>query len=164
MHKASRVLAAGASFGLIGPDQTMLVSQLPVISVCAVRTGAGKSPTSQWIARWFRKRGYRVAVLRHPMPYGDLAKQVVQRFSSFEDLETAHTTVEEREEYEPYVRDGLVVFAGVDYPRILTKAEAEAQVIVWDGGNNDFPFLRPDLNLVVVDPHRAVTKDVLQEK
>jgi predicted GTPase len=155
MHLASRSLAAGASFGLLGPDQTMLTSKLSVIAVCAVRTGAGKSPLSQWLVSWLRKRGHRVAVLRHPMPYGDLARQAIQRFSSFGDLRDAEVTIEEREEYEPYVRMGVTVFAGVDYARVLALAEKEAQVVLWDGGNNDFPFIRPDLHIVVVDPLRA---------
>ncbi|MBI4311072.1 MAG: tetraacyldisaccharide 4'-kinase [Chloroflexi bacterium] len=155
MHKASQALAAGASFGLLGPKHTMLASRLPVISVCAVRTGSGKSPLSQWIAGWLRERGHRVAVLRHPMPYGDLERQAVQRFGSLADLDAANATIEEREEYEPYLRAGTPVFAGVDYARILALAEQEADIILWDGGNNDLPFLRPDLHLVVVDPHRA---------
>jgi len=154
MHQASRVLAAGASFVLLGPEQTMLSARIPVISVCAVRTGAGKSPTSQWIVRWLLERGHRVSVLRHPMPYGDLARQAVQRFASFGDLDDAQVTVEEREEYEPYVRMGVPIWAGVDYASILARGEEEAGVILWDGGNNDFPFLRPDLHLVIVDPHR----------
>jgi predicted GTPase len=155
MHLASRSLASGASFGLLGPDQTMLASRLPVIAVCAVRTGAGKSPLSQWLVSWLRERGHRVAVLRHPMPYGDLARQAVQRFASFDDLAVGRVTIEEREEYEPYVRMGVPVFSGVDYARILALAEKEAQVILWDGGNNDFPFIQPNLHLVVVDPLRA---------
>lgn len=155
MHKASRVLATGASFALLGPHLTMLRARVPVISVCAVRTGAGKSPVSQWTARWLRERGHKVAVLRHPMPYGDLERQAVQRFASLDDLEAAQATIEEREEYEPYLRMGIPVFAGVDYGRVLALAEREASVVLWDGGNNDLPFLRPDLHLVVVDPHRA---------
>ena len=155
MHRASRALAAGASFALLGPDQTMLSARVPVVAVCAVRTGAGKSPTSQWIAGWLRQRGHRVAVLRHPMPYGDLERQAVQRFASLAELDAAQATIEEREEYEPYIRAGMPVFAGVDYARVLALAEQEAQVIVWDGGNNDLPFVRPDMHFVVVDPHRA---------
>ena len=154
MHQASRALATGASFALLGPDQTMLTARTPVIAVCAVRTGAGKSPASQWIVRWLQERGHRVSVLRHPMPYGDLARQAVQRFASFTDLDDAGVTVEEREEYEPYIRMGVPIWAGVDYASILARAEEEAGVILWDGGNNDFPFLRPDLHLVIVDPHR----------
>jgi predicted GTPase len=155
MHHASRALASGASFGLLGPNQTMLPSPKPVIAVTAVRTGSGKSPLSQFIAAWFRDRGFRPAVLRHPMPYGDLEKQAVQRFASFDDLEAADVTVEEREEYEPYVCMGVPIFAGVDYARILEMAEPEADLILWDGGNNDFPFIRPHLHIVVLDPHRA---------
>lgn len=155
MHRASRVLAAGAGFALLGPARTMLKSQRPVISVGAVRTGAGKSPLSQRIAGWLRERGRRVVVLRHPMPYGDLERQAVQRFASWADLDAAETTVEEREEYEPYVAMGVPVFAGVDYAQILERAEEEAEVIVWDGGNNDVPFLRSELHLMVLDPYRA---------
>ncbi|MFQ6026646.1 MAG: cyclic 2,3-diphosphoglycerate synthase [Dehalococcoidia bacterium] len=155
MHLASRVLAGGADFALLGPDRTMLPAELPVIAVCAVRTGAGKSPTSQWIVRWLRARGYRVAVLRHPMPYGDLERQAVQKFSTFEDLERAEVTIEEREEYEPYVRKGVPIYAGVDYAQILSQAQSDTQVVLWDGGNNDFPFIKPDLHLVILDPHRA---------
>lgn len=155
MHKASRVLAAGASFGLIGPDQTMLRPNVPVISVCAVRTGAGKSPLSQLIASWLRGKGHKVSVIRHPMPYGDLEGQAVQKFTSFSDLEKAEVTFEEREEYEPYVQTGVGVYAGVDYRRILELAEMDSDIVLWDGGNNDFPFIKPDLHLVVVDPHRA---------
>ncbi|MBI4200011.1 MAG: acylphosphatase [Chloroflexi bacterium] len=155
MHKASRVLAAGATFVLLGPNETMLTARIPVVSVCAVRTGAGKSPTSRWAVRWLRDRGYEVAVVRHPMPYGDLERQRVQRFRSLEDLDAAHATVEEREEFEPYLRMGVPVFAGVDYAAILTEVEGSAQVLLWDGGNNDFPFIRPDLHIVLVDPLRA---------
>jgi predicted GTPase len=155
MHQASRALASGADFGLLGPERTMLRAELPVIAVGAVRTGAGKSPTSQWIVRWLRDRGIAVAVLRHPMPYGDLERQAVQRFATFDDLEQAQATIEEREEYEPYVRMGVPVHAGVDYGRILAQAQTDAQVILWDGGNNDFPFIQPDLHLVILDPHRA---------
>ncbi len=155
MHLASRVLAKGASVWLLGPTETMLRSQRPVISVCAVRTGAGKSPISRYIALRLKARGLRVAVMRHPMPYGDLARQAVQRFGSSEDLSTAETTIEEREEYEQYVDIGIPVFAGVDYARILAEVEKEADLIVWDGGNNDFPFVSPDLHIVVLDPLRA---------
>ena len=155
MHKASRALAAGADFRLLGPRSTMLCSIKPVVSVCAVRTGAGKSPVARKIASWLRTEGRRVAVIRHPMPYGDLAQQAVQRFATVEDLHQARCTIEEREEYEPHIRQGDVVFAGVDYERILRLAESEADVILWDGGNNDFPFVEPDLEIVLVDPHRA---------
>ncbi len=154
MHKASLVLAAGASFGLLGPKHTMLSAAVPVISVCAVRTGCGKSPASRRIARWLRERGYRIAIIRHPMPYGDLERQAAQRFARAEDLDAAQTTVEEREEYEPYIRMGIPVYAGVDYARILAMAQREAQVVLWDGGNNDFPFIRPDMHIVLLDPHR----------
>jgi predicted GTPase len=155
MHKASRALAAGADFRFLGPRATMLRSRKPVISICAARTGAGKSPVARKIARLLRVQGLRVAVVRHPMPYGDLAKQAVQRFATLEDLQQAHCTVEEREEYEPHISQGDLVFAGVDYERILRQAEGEADVILWDGGNNDAPFFEPDLEIVLVDPHRA---------
>ncbi|MCI4354518.1 MAG: GTPase, partial [Thermoplasmata archaeon] len=155
MHKASIALAAGASFLLAGPRDTMLASGKPVVSICAVRTGSGKSPLTRFVSRFLRARGLRVAVVRHPMPYGDLAAQAVQRFASRDDLDRAHCTIEEREEYEPHLRDGVVVFAGVDYEPILRAAEKEADVILWDGGNNDLPFYTPDLQLVVADPHRA---------
>ncbi len=155
MHKASVVLAAGASFELAGPAQTMLRSSKPVLSVCAVRTGAGKSPTTRFISQTLRSTGLRVAIVRHPMPYGDLARQAVQRFAGLEDLDRADCTIEEREEYELHLRDGAVVFAGVDYGAILRRAEQEADVILWDGGNNDLPFYRPDLQVVVADPYRA---------
>jgi predicted GTPase len=155
MHYASRALAAGADFRLVGPHITMLRSRKPVISVCAVRTGAGKSPLARQLAIWLREHGRRVAVVRHPMPYGDLAQQAVQRFVTLEDLRQNKCTIEEREEYEPHIARGDVVFAGVDYERILRQAEAEADVILWDGGNNDFSFIEPDLEIVLVDPHRA---------
>jgi len=155
MHKGSIALAAGASFLLAGPRDTMLVSVKPVLSVCAVRTGAGKSPLTRFVSRFLRAKGLRVAVVRHPMPYGDLAAQAVQRFATADDLDRAHCTIEEREEYEPHIREGVVVFAGVDYEPILRAAEKEADVILWDGGNNDMPFYVPDLQLVVADPHRA---------
>ena len=154
MHVASRALAAGADFRLLSPSSTELTSARPVVAVCAVRTGSGKSQTTRRLARLLRESGLRVAVLRHPMPYGDLARQAVQRFASYEDLEAAGCTIEEREEYEPHLSEGNVVFAGVDYVAILERAEREADVIVWDGGNNDTPFLRPSLHVVVVDPHR----------
>ena len=154
MHLASRALACGADFRFIGDHRTMISSSRPVISVTASRTGCGKSQTSRLIARLLRDRGLRVAAIRHPMPYGDLAKQAVQRFAALEDLITHKCTIEEREEYEHYIEQGLVVYAGVDYAAILAAAEAEADVILWDGGNNDTPFYRPDLDIVVVDPLR----------
>lgn len=155
MHKASIALAAGADFLLAGPRSTMLHSTKPVVSICAVRTGSGKSPLTRFVSRYFRSRGHRVTVIRHPMPYGDLSAQAVQRFATLEDLDRAHCTIEEREEYEPHLREGVVVFAGVDYEPILRQAEKEADIVLWDGGNNDLPFLAPDLHLVVADPHRA---------
>lgn len=154
MHKAAIAQAAGASFELAGPQETMVKSTKPVLSVCAVRTGAGKSPTTRFVSQLLRSHGRRVAIVRHPMPYGDLAEQAVQRFAKMEDLDRAHCTIEEREEYEPHLRDGAVVFAGVDYEAILRRAEAEADIVIWDGGNNDFPFYRSDLQIVVADPHR----------
>lgn len=155
MHRASIALAAGADFSLRGPRSTMLQAAVPVIAVSAVRTGCGKSQTTRWLAALLRERGLRVAVLRHPMPYGDLARQAVQRFATRADLDAAECTVEEREEYEPHLARGTVVYAGVDYAAILAQAEREADVLLWDGGNNDFPFLRPDLHLVLLDPLRA---------
>src|SRR5918996_3977548 len=154
MHVGSRALAAGASFRLLSPAETMLPSTAPVVAVCAVRTGAGKSQTTRRVAALLREAGRRVAVLRHPMPYGDLVRQAVQRFERYEDLETAECTIEEREEYEPHLAEGNIVFAGIDYEAILRQAESEADVILWDGGNNDTPFIRPSLHVVVVDPHR----------
>ncbi|MCC7364099.1 MAG: GTPase [Dehalococcoidia bacterium] len=154
MHLASRALAAGADFELLGPDRTMLRSRKPVIAVSATRTGSGKSQVARWLASFLRERRLRVAVVRHPMPYGDLAAQAVQRFAAVEDLRAAGCTVEEREEYEPHIARGAVVYAGVDYAAILARAEAEADVVVWDGGNNDFPFFRPDLHIVAVDALR----------
>jgi len=156
MHLASRVLAAGAGFRLLGPHATMLKSTKPIISVCAVRTGSGKSQTSRKVLDILKDElGYqRVVAVRHPMPYGDLAAQAVQRFASHADMDAAQCTIEEREEYEPYVDRGAVIFAGVDYEAILRKAEEEADVIIWDGGNNDLPFYKPDFHIVVVDPHR----------
>ncbi|MCK5631323.1 GTPase [Candidatus Bathyarchaeota archaeon] len=155
MHKASLVLSCGADFRLMGPASTMLESKVPVVSVCAVRTGSGKSQTSRKVAAILKKMGLRVAVVRHPMPYGDLSKQVWQRFASYKDLDIHKCTIEEREEYEPHIDKGIVVFAGVDYDRILREAEKEADIVVWDGGNNDVSFYRPDLLIVVADPHRA---------
>src|SRR5438093_2255589 len=154
MHIGSRALAAGASFELLAPRQTMLASSKPTVAICAVRTGSGKSQTTRRVAELLRESGKRVAVLRHPMPYGDLTRQAVQRFERYEDLEAAEATIEEREEYEPHLAEGNLVFAGVDYERILRAAEQEADVILWDGGNNDTPFIKPDLHIVVVDPHR----------
>ncbi|TML17762.1 MAG: GTPase [Actinobacteria bacterium] len=154
MHIGSRALAAGASYHLISPHHTMLATPKPSVAICAVRTGSGKSQTTRHVAALFRKAGKRVAVLRHPMPYGDLTKQAVQRFEQYEDLDAADATIEEREEYEPHLAEGNLVFAGIDYERILRAAEREADVILWDGGNNDTPFVRPDLHIVVVDPHR----------
>ncbi len=154
MHKASLVQAAGAGFALLGPRHTQLRSALPVVAVVAVRTGAGKSPIAQMLARHLAGRGRRVAVLRHPMPYGDLRRQAVQRFAAEADLDRAECTLEEREEYQPYVESGLPVFAGVDYRAVLSAAEREAEVVLWDGGNNDHPFVRPDLSIVVADALR----------
>jgi predicted GTPase len=154
MHKASLVQACGADFLLVGAQYTMLKSRRPVVAVCAVRTGCGKSPTTREVCRFLRERGRRVVVVRHPMPYGDLRRQVVQRFAVYEDFDRHHCTVEEREEYEPLVAQGIVVYAGVDYGLILEAAQAEAEVVVWDGGNNDTPFFRPDVHVVLADPHR----------
>ncbi len=159
MHLASRALAAGADFALLGPRRTMLEARVPVIAISAIRTGCGKSQTARWLGRWLRGRGYRVAVLRHPMPYGDLERQRVQRFASRADLDAAGCTAEEREEYEPHLAAGNVVFAGVDYAAIVERAEQEADLIVWDGGNNDFPLLRPDLHIVLVDALRPGQAD-----
>jgi len=155
MHKASQVQAAGASFVLLGPRDTMIKSHKPVVSVCAVRTGSGKSQTSRKVALILKNKGRKVAAIRHPMPYGDLVKQKVQRFAAYDDLAKHECTIEEREEYEPYIKNGLVVYAGVDYEAILRKAEEEADIILWDGGNNDFPFYVSDLEIVVADPLRA---------
>ena len=155
MHKASIVLASGADFRLMGPKTTMLRAKVPVVSVGAVRTGSGKSQTSRQVAKILKNNGLRVVVIRHPMPYGDLRKQVWERFASYEDLDKYECTIEEREEYEPHIDNGIIVYAGVDYGKILEEAEKEADVIVWDGGNNDLPFYKPDLHIVVADPHRA---------
>ncbi|RIL09226.1 GTPase [bacterium] len=155
MERAATALAAGADFSLLGPAATLLPSTRPVVAVTAARTGAGKSQTTRAVVAALRGRGRRVAVVRHPMPYGDLAAQAVQRFETYADLDAHHVTIEEREEYEPHLDAGSVVFAGVDYARILRAAEAEADVVVWDGGNNDLPFFRPDLHIVVLDPLRA---------
>ncbi len=154
MHVGSRALAAGAGYRLLSPRQTMLSASKPTVAVCAVRTGSGKSQTTRHVAGLLREAGKRVAVLRHPMPYGDLTKQAVQRFARYEDLDAADCTIEEREEYEPHLAEGNLVFAGIDYAAILDRAEQEADVILWDGGNNDTPFVKPNLHLVVVDPHR----------
>jgi predicted GTPase len=154
MHHASIAIARGADFRLLGARATMLRSAKPVVSVCAVRTGSGKSPASRHIASLLRDAGLRVAVVRHPMPYGDLTRQAVQRFTTIDDMRQADCTIEEMEEYEPHIVRGDVVYAGVDYERILRAAESEADAIVWDGGNNDLPFFAPDLEIVLVDPHR----------
>ncbi len=154
MHLASRALAAGSGFALLGPRRTMLDSRLPVISVCAVRTGSGKSQTTRYVVERLRSFGRKPVVVRHPMPYGDLLKQRVQRFESYDDLERQKVTIEEREEYEPHLRRGTIVYAGVDYEAILRRAEEDGGVVLWDGGNNDLPFYRPDLHIVVADPHR----------
>ncbi len=155
MHLAARVQAAGASFVLLGPGQTALKSQVPVVAITATRTGAGKSPLTQFLARRLADAGISVVTVRHPMPYGNLKAQAVQRFADTADLDKHQCTIEEREEYEPYVRQGLVIYAGVDYAAVLRAAEREAQVILWDGGNNDFSFFQPDLNIVVCDALRA---------
>jgi predicted GTPase len=155
MQQASRVLAAGADFTLLGPDRTMVKSHRPVLAVCATRTGAGKSQTTRYLAALLAEHGLNPVVIRHPMPYGDLVAQRVERFATYEDLDRFETTIEEREEYEPHLDAGRVVYAGVDYEAILRQAEIEADVILWDGGNNDFPFYKPDLFVVVADPLRA---------
>jgi predicted GTPase len=154
MHLATTAHAAGADWWLLSPRRTMLRSRVPVVSICASRTGSGKSQTSRRVATLLQSHGKRVVAVRHPMPYGDLAKQAVQRFGSYDDLARHDVTIEEREEYEPHLDAGRIVYAGVDYERILREAEAEADVVVWDGGNNDTPFFAPDLAIVVVDPHR----------
>lgn len=154
MHKASEVLAAGADFRLMGLDSTQIKSEKPVVSVCAVRTGSGKSQTTRQVAQILTEMGHQVAVIRHPMPYGDLAKQAVQRFGELSDLDKHECTIEEREEYEPHIVNDVLVFAGVDYEAILWQAEEEADIILWDGGNNDLPFYVPDFQIVVADPHR----------
>lgn len=155
MHKASQAMAAGADFWTLGPQSTMLHAKVPVVSVCAVRTGSGKSQTSRLVAAILRDLGKRVVVVRHPMPYGDLSAQISQRFSEMQDLDMHGVTMEEREEYEHHVEQGTLVYAGVDYEIILRRAEDEADVIIWDGGNNDLPFYRPNLHIVVADPLRA---------
>ncbi len=155
MHKASIANANGADFWLVAPEKTMLKSKKPVIAVCAVRTGSGKSQTSRYIARKIKELGKKPVVIRHPMPYGDLAKQAVQRFEKLEDLDKEKCTIEEREDYEPHIREGTIVYSGVDYQKILKDAEKEADIIIWDGGNNDAPFIKPDLMITVADPLRA---------
>ena len=154
MHKASLVLAAGADFRLMGAAATQIKSSKPVVSVCAVRTGSGKSQTTRRVSLILRELGYKVAAIRHPMPYGDLVKQAVQRFADYGDLDKQECTIEEREEYEPHIDNGVIVYAGVDYERILRQAEQEVDIILWDGGNNDFPFYKSDLQIIVADPHR----------
>ncbi len=154
MHKASLVLAAGADFRLMSPRETQVKSIKPVISICAVRTGSGKSQTTRRVAKILIDMGYKVAAIRHPMPYGDLVKQAVQRYADYSDLDKHECTIEEREEYEPHLDNGVIVYAGVDYERILRQAEQEVDIVLWDGGNNDFPFYVPDLQIVVADPHR----------
>jgi predicted GTPase len=154
MHKASTVLAAGADFRLMGTRSTQVKSTRPVVSVCAVRTGSGKSQTTRRVSLILRDMGYKVAAIRHPMPYGDLVKQAVQRYAAYSDLDKYECTIEEREEYEPHLDNGVIVYAGVDYERILRQAEQEVDIVLWDGGNNDFPFYVSDLKIVVADPHR----------
>ena len=154
MHKASTVMAAGADFRLMGPGTTYVKSVKPVVSVCAVRTGSGKSQTTRRVSLILRDMGFRVAAIRHPMPYGDLVKQAVQRFADYKDLDKHECTIEEREEYEPHLDNGVIVYAGVDYEKILRQAEKEVDIVLWDGGNNDFAFYTPDLAIVVIDPHR----------
>jgi predicted GTPase len=154
MHLASRVVATGADFWLLGSERTQLKSSVPVVSICAVRTGCGKSPLCRQVASELKRQGWRPVVVRHPMPYGDLAAQAVQRFAVMSDLDLQQCTIEEREEYEPHLREGTVVFAGVDYEKILRRAEKESDLVIWDGGNNDTSFYASDLEIVVVDPHR----------
>ena len=154
MHNASIALASGADFILLGPERTMLQARVPVIACCAVRTGCGKSQTTRWLSKLLKEHGLTVAVIRHPMPYGELQQQSVQRFSSGNDLDDANCTIEEREEYEPHLALGNIVYAGIDYAEIVARAEIEADIILWDGGNNDFSFVRPDLHIVLVDPLR----------
>lgn len=155
MHKASLVNALGADFRLMGSASTQIKSTKPVVSVCAVRTGSGKSQTTRRVSLILRAMGYKVAAIRHPMPYGDLVKQEVQRFATYADLDKHECTIEEREEYEPHLDNGVIVYAGVDYEKILRQAEKEVDIVLWDGGNNDFPFYKSDLQIVVADPHRA---------
>ena len=155
MHIGSRALASGADYRLLGPRSTMLTSTAPVVAVCAVRTGSGKSQTTRAVSRILRSAGKKIAVVRHPMPYGELVKQAVQRFETYEDLVRADCTIEEREEYEPHLAQGSIVYAGIDYGRILESAQDEAEIVVWDGGNNDLPFFAPDVHIVVADPLRV---------
>ena len=155
MDRASLVLANGADFRLMGPHNTMLQAKVPLISICAVRTGSGKSQTTRKVARILKEMGKKLVIIRHPMPYGDLSKQIWQRFEKYEDLDRYQCTIEEREEYEPHIDLGNIVYAGVDYGEILKRAEQEAEIIIWDGGNNDLPFYKPDFHIVVADPHRA---------
>jgi predicted GTPase len=154
MHKASQVLAAGADFRIMGTKATQIKSKKPVVSICAVRTGSGKSQTTRRVSKILLNMGFKVAAIRHPMPYGDLVKQAVQRYASYSDLDKHECTIEEREEYEPHLDNGVIVYAGVDYGKILRQAEEEVDIILWDGGNNDFPFYVSDLQIVVADPHR----------
>ena len=154
MRKSAEVMAAGADFRLLGRHETMLKSSKPVISICAVRTGCGKSQTTRAVSNILKKMGKKVAAVRHPMPYGNLVAQAVQRFATLDDMDEYECTIEEREEYEPHIVNGTIVYAGVDYEKILRRAEAEVDVVLWDGGNNDLPFFKPDLHIVVVDPHR----------
>lgn len=154
MHRASLALATGADFLLLGPKRTMLAAAVPVIAVCAVRTGCGKSQTTRWLAKLLKQKGLQVAVIRHPMPYGDLEKQAIQRFAERADLDAADCTIEEREEYEPHLAVGTIVYAGIDYAEIVARAEREADIILWDGGNNDYSFIHPDLHIVLADPLR----------
>lgn len=154
MHKASEVQAAGANFIILGAGQTMLKSKVPVIAVCAVRTGCGKSAATRRMCQIVKEAGKKVVVIRHPMPYGELVRQKVQRFETYEDLTLHDCTIEEMEEYEPHIEQGTIVYAGVDYEAILRKAEDEAGIIIWDGGNNDLPFYKPDVHITLVDPHR----------
>ena len=153
--EAARVQSAGASFVLLGPNDTMIEPKKPLISICASRTGSGKSPMSRWLVRTLKEMGYRVVVIRHPMPYGDLVKQRLQRFETYDDLDRHDCTIEEREDYEPHLDNGVIVYSGVDYQDIIDAAEKEADIVVWDGGNNDFPFYKPSKQIVIVDPHRV---------
>ncbi len=155
MDKASIILAKGADFRLMGPKSTMLKSKLPVVSICAVRTGCGKSQTTRKVTDILKKKGYKIAVIRHPMPYGNLSEQIWQRYENYSDLDRYKCTIEEREEYEPHLDRGNILYAGVDYQEILRRAEEDVDIIIWDGGNNDIPFYKPDLHIVVTDPHRA---------
>ena len=155
MHKASEVLAAGADFNLLGPNHMQLKAKVPVISICAVRTGCGKSQTTRRVADILRNAGKKVVAIRHPMPYGDLREQICQRYATYEDMDKYECTIEEREEYEPHIDRGVILYAGVDYEKILREAEKEADIILWDGGNNDFSFYKSDLHIVVADPHRS---------